>query len=270
MTSDIQNYADTVFEYDRLTKIHGEPTYDSLLKIKNELKANAQTVECSAGGGQYGMLGLVLTPEEYALLSNVPFERPDHPGTFQLPQGTTQVQARALEVTFNRRLREYKECRNVEKALKKQLIQAIDNTWLAGLRNTTTNAINQDIPAILTHLFDIYGSVTSDALQTRENTVKSMDYDPAIHPVDNVFSAVQKLMEYADAARIPYTQPQIIGIAYNIFLKTGRFKEAVTEWNRIARANPNQNTWINFKIHFRRAHQELRERSDLTASETPL
>ena len=117
MTSDTPNYADTVFEYDKLTKIHGEPTYDSLLKIKNELKTNAQTIECSAGGGQVGMLGLVLSPEEYALLSNVPFERPDHPGIFQIQQGTPQVQARALEVTYNRRLSEYKECKNVEKAL---------------------------------------------------------------------------------------------------------------------------------------------------------
>ena len=93
MSTDTLNYAETVFKYDKLTKNHGEPTYDSLLKIKNENKTNAQTVQCSAGGGQFGILGLVLSPEEYALISNVAFDRPPHPGNFQIAQGTTQVQA---------------------------------------------------------------------------------------------------------------------------------------------------------------------------------
>ena len=55
----------TFFDYPELTKITGEPTITSLLKMKNELKANAQLVPSTLGGGQHGNLGLVLTTDEY-------------------------------------------------------------------------------------------------------------------------------------------------------------------------------------------------------------
>ena len=55
-----------------------------------------QTVECSGGSAQFGFLGLVLTPQEYALLSNIPFVPLLHPGPFQVPNGMPQVQGRAL------------------------------------------------------------------------------------------------------------------------------------------------------------------------------
>ena len=251
------NYIETVFEISPLTKIRGEPTYESLLQIKNELKTNAQTVECSAGGGQFGMLGLVLTNAEYALLSNVPFVRPPHPGVFQIQPGTPQIQARAQELTYNRQLAEYKTCKNVEKALKKQLVEAVDKSYIAGLRNRNTNALTVDIPTVLTHLFDQYGTVTSNALQKRATSVSNMTYDPVLMPIDDVFTEIEDLIEFAEAARIPYTQPQIVGLGYNIFHGTGKFKEAITEWNRLVRTNPMHNNWINFKIHFRRAKNAL-------------
>ena len=57
------NYRDNLFEYPELTKIHGEPTYESLKTLQNELKANTQTVHTSLGGATHGYLGLVLSPE---------------------------------------------------------------------------------------------------------------------------------------------------------------------------------------------------------------
>ena len=35
------NYVDTYLEYTTLTKMHGEPTYENIKKIINELKANS-------------------------------------------------------------------------------------------------------------------------------------------------------------------------------------------------------------------------------------
>ena len=39
----------TFFDYPELTKMSGEPTIMSLLKLKNELKANAQSVPTGLG-----------------------------------------------------------------------------------------------------------------------------------------------------------------------------------------------------------------------------
>ena len=67
MTSTNIDYVKTYFDYPVLTKIHGEPTYESLQEIKDQLKTNAATVTCELGGGANGHLGLVLTPLEYIL-----------------------------------------------------------------------------------------------------------------------------------------------------------------------------------------------------------
>ena len=43
-TSSNINYIDTYFEFKELTKIHGEPTYDTLKQLHNQLKANASAL----------------------------------------------------------------------------------------------------------------------------------------------------------------------------------------------------------------------------------
>ena len=67
--SSIPNYRDTSFEYADLSHIHGEPTYDSLTILFNQLKANARSVRTSLGGGNHGYLGLLLSPAQYATIA---------------------------------------------------------------------------------------------------------------------------------------------------------------------------------------------------------
>ena len=50
MTNANIDYATTNFEHAILTKILGLPTFESLRKIKNELKANGASVPCDLGG----------------------------------------------------------------------------------------------------------------------------------------------------------------------------------------------------------------------------
>ena len=76
-SSSFPNYRDTAFEYPDLTVITGEPTYESLTVLLNQLKANARSVQTSLGGGQNGYLGLLLSPEQCAILApTTPFIYP--------------------------------------------------------------------------------------------------------------------------------------------------------------------------------------------------
>ena len=68
-----------------LTPIIGVPTFQSLHKMHRKLKINAASVHSNLGGVANGLLGLMLTPDRYALISNVAFNRPDHPGIFNPP-----------------------------------------------------------------------------------------------------------------------------------------------------------------------------------------
>lgn len=83
----------TYFEYPVPTTIHGEPQFDSVQTLKDQLKTNSQTVVSDLGGGAHGHLGLVLPPPEYALVSQVPYVFPAHPGALQIPAGTAQHEA---------------------------------------------------------------------------------------------------------------------------------------------------------------------------------
>ena len=80
-SSSIPNYRTTVFEYVNLTVIHGEPTYEYLQLLLNQLKANARVVHTSLGGGNHGYLGLILTHEQYNVIApNTRFIPSVHPG----------------------------------------------------------------------------------------------------------------------------------------------------------------------------------------------
>eukprot|EP00957_Ditylum_brightwellii_P175439 13355871-Ditylum_brightwellii.AAC.1 len=62
------DYKNTVFEKPELTHVHGEPTMANFLTLRNKLQANSQAVSTTLGGERHGHLGLVMTPQDYALI----------------------------------------------------------------------------------------------------------------------------------------------------------------------------------------------------------
>ena len=264
------NYRTEYFEHVDLTPIVGEPDFISLNRLKNELKRNAQNVPCILGGGNHGFLGLILTPAEYNTIApGTPFNNQPHPGPLTIPAGTTNVQARVIENTYNANLKLYDQCVAMEKALKQQITKAIHEDWLKPLRDPVTHAINDDIPTMLTFLFAQHGDVSAAALSDKEDKVKQMHYVPATEPIDKVFTTIHELAEFAAAANSPYNEQQIINIAYVIIKKCKVFNDAITRFNRDIRATPVNNNWNYFKDFFRAAYRELREVGDLTVADTP-
>ena len=53
MASNI-NYKDTLFERANLTPICGELTFETLRKLRNEIKANTKSAYPNLGGGAHG------------------------------------------------------------------------------------------------------------------------------------------------------------------------------------------------------------------------
>ena len=72
MTTGNIDYATLYFKYKIPTRINSEPTYQSLKRLKTELRANASSVDTDLGGGDHGYLGLVLSDAEYARISPQP------------------------------------------------------------------------------------------------------------------------------------------------------------------------------------------------------
>ena len=260
----VPNYWETLFEYPDLTPIHGEPTYEALCVLFNQLKANARSVHTTLGGGQLGHLGLVLTAPQYSLLSNQPYHKPPILPplvipAYQLPHTVQTEQAR-----HNEQVRHFNECNNVEQALRQQIVKAIDNAYLTALRNRQTNTIDVSIPVIIDYLFSNHGRVTPAMLHHEEMSVKEMFYEPT-HPIDVIFNKVEDPSDLSIAARADYTEQQLINIAYVIINSTGKYQPYIREWSRLPQE---QKTWPHFKTHFCQAHQELKEAGDLQVRDT--
>ena len=248
------DYRNIFFAFPNLTLIRGEPNADSLIKLKNEIKANASSVPSNLGGGNYGHLGLVLSPVTYSIVSNDPFVSPLHPGVLAIPPGTTGPMATVLREQYAEFLRAFREVTGVEKAIKQQILKAIEQEWLLAITDRHAQCLQGSIAQILEFLFTTYGHVSVSMLEEKENELRTLNYHPR-QPVDVVFNTIDDLVEYATMARQPFSQQQTIAKAYSVFNRTRLFDRAITEWNRKIAL---QKTWIGLKSHFRDAQRELR------------
>ena len=141
-------------------KIHGYPAFVSLTKLKKQLKINAQSVFSDLAGGSHGHLGLVLAPEEYALVSQTPYDFPAHPGEFTLQRNTASDEAMIHWETYYEHLRTCREAVKVQKALIKQIIAAVEDQFLEEFLDYIIKDMTRAIQEILTYLFDNF--LTSD------------------------------------------------------------------------------------------------------------
>ena len=221
------NYKDSYFKHPVLTKIRGEPTYETLHHLKMELKANASSVPTILGGGNHGYLGMILTPTEYHRIAPAdPFTRPPNPGALVPNPAGTATQIASAEDTHRTAKKLYLETLLLERTIIQQIIEAVENKYLAALRNPVTGKITPLVPAILEFLYNNYGRITPQQLDDKTTIVKSMVYDPA-QPIDLIFKSIDALVEYALAAEAKLTSSQTINLALVILHKQRIFKDDI-------------------------------------------
>ena len=250
-------------KFPTLTPIRGKPTADTLILLRKQLKSNAKSVPSNLCGGNFGYLGLVIPPNQYNLISNVPFIQPTHPGPLVIPPGTAQHAAATMRDLHAEQMCVFKEVNAVDEALIQQINQAVKHDFLSALRDRTTNSINMPVFNVLDYLGNTYGNVTEEMLQEREDRVSRMSYSLS-QPIDIIFNALDNLADYADLSDTPFTERQIIGKAFVILNRTQCFEQALLAWKRRGRL---QQTWNNFKTFFCTAHTELCLVSNFTLEE---
>ena len=85
----VENITDS-FPNPTIPKIEGEPRYETIKSVEKLLIENASSVQSTLGGGNHGLLGLILTPEKYQLVTGHTFEAHTNPGALPtlLPNAT--------------------------------------------------------------------------------------------------------------------------------------------------------------------------------------
>ena len=253
MTSTNIDYVKNYFQYPELTKIHGEPTYETLQVLKDQLKSNATSVTSHLGGGANGHLGLILTNAEYARITLARYNEPQFP-VLTIPVPATGPVISQANREFVEAMRTYREVIDIKKSLVKQIVAAVDPVYLRTLRNDDTHSITYAIPLILEYLFHRYGKVTPDKLSTKEIEVRSFVYNLR-DPLVSLFDQVEDLKKLAIAAQMPYTNLQIINFGVQLIRNTHDFQDGLKSWYDTPIANQ---TWMNFKMHFEDEHDKLK------------
>ena len=152
--------------YAECDRIIGKPTYESIRRLEHQLIANAACSSTSLGGGAHRYLGLIKSPTAYALVSATPFVRPTHPGP---PiAGGTAPQIAARTAARREAIRIFTECEAIERIMKQQIINAIDQQYLRAIINSVTRDITLHLYEVFEHLYRTYGNVTPQSLQQRE------------------------------------------------------------------------------------------------------
>jgi hypothetical protein len=243
------------FPEQTIPTIVGEPTYDSVSDLAAAIKSNAAAVLSAQGGGQLGHLILTVTPQAYLALSgNVPYQVPVNPGPFYVPgPNLTGPQMLAEERVFNAALAEYNLYQNTDRALKQQIISAIDPIYIRELKHRITGFANITTATILAHLYRTYGNITAHDLD--ENDKRFKQPFNVNQPFQSIIQQIDEAVDYAIAGETPYTSEQIVTNAYNLVYNTGMFPESCREWRRRTAA---AKTYDNFKAEFSLAHQDLR------------
>ena len=250
------------FPHPTIHPITGVPTYESIAELNLQLNANAASVQSNLGDGKLGLLYLTISPEEYDTLSAVAFVPPVNPGTGPaIPIAATASQITALMRQHATNLQLFKEYNGTDKALKQQVIGAVNSMYLRALAHRITGFANVTTLTMLKHLYKNYGRLSPADLQDNDTRMRTK-YDPN-QPIEILFDQVEDSISLAAAGQAPYTPAQIVSIAYNLVFNTGLFPEACREWRR---RTDNDKIWLNFKVDFTTAHQEWRD-SQVTSNQ---
>ena len=110
------------------------PTFQIVNGVQNKSKANADSVSSSLCGGAHGLLGLGLSPATYHQIMGSHFIRSNNPGALtQNFTGTSVAMSEQIR-QHKEELRIFRQVENSDLALKSQIIDVFDETYLRGLR----------------------------------------------------------------------------------------------------------------------------------------
>ena len=254
MASSVEKIVEN-FPYPTLTPITGVPDFETLSELHTQANSNSSSVQSNLGGGHHGLLALTLEPAVLNPLTGVVFVTPVNPGqSATVPAGSTAAQISALRKDFDYATLAFKEWVNTDKALKSQLVEAIEGMYLKALRNKYVGFTNQTFLSMMAHLYLHYAKITPNDLLLNDKAMKT-PYDPNL-PIENLFEQITDAVEFASAGKTPYTPLQIENTAYQIIFNTGVFSLDCKEWRKKPAVDK---TWPNFQTFWTEKHMDYRE-----------
>ena len=238
-----------------LTVVSGQPDYPRLRRLEEELAENAAAIHCNLGGGQLGYLGLVLDSTTYATLSSTPFQPPDVPSaTVPTPEGSqTAAALQAARQKWEDARAVHREYVAVHGILRRQLLAAVDELYIAQLRQPYGAYSSVTVVAILQHLYANYAGIGPAELEANDARLTA-PWDPN-EPFETLIKRVDDCVAYAQRGGEKIDGSRLMRITYRLVSTTGLFAVDCRRWRERITVAPALATWPEFTKHFRTAHK---------------
>ena len=115
------------------------------------------------------------------------------------------------------------------KNLIKQLVAAVEDTYLKSLRDATSNSITLPLHQVLDYLFTCYGRIDPDTLLEEADKVRDMNYNLS-DPLVTVIGNVEEPERIAVAALNPYSKTQKVQMGLKTIKNTHDFEQGLRDW----------------------------------------
>ena len=243
------------FPHPELTPIVGPPTYLTISQLKRELYANASSVHTILGTGQHGFAVLVLGETAYNALDDnaaLNWANPAHPGNE--PNFVANATARQIAVAtqnYERDLKSFTLFNEVENALKRQLLAAIDPTYVCSLQNALYGYANVTTLQLIEHLVTNYAELDQDQLTKNMDTLE-VPWEPT-ESMEPLWLRAVFAQQVATAGGEPITETTLLRIYRKVLTDTGVFSLDLRDWDKKPAA---EKTWANFQVFFTAANKE--------------
>ena len=143
------------------------------------------------GRGTHGHIGLIMKPELYRTLLDIPYVIRVDPGPIPLYEpGSLGLARQQVTNEFEEAKRVFKNHYNMDLALKALIIEAVDAVYLEEKRDRYTGFLAVTAQDLVTHLLQRYGKIT--ALDLMSNKQKMDEpLDPSV-PIDVYFKRIDE------------------------------------------------------------------------------
>jgi hypothetical protein len=153
---------------------------------------------------------------------------PVNPGPVPIIAGNTRTaQIAVQENAHKEHLREFKEYIKVSKAVVQLTVNAFDEKYLRHLCNRLTGYSNVIVLEIFRHLYRTYGNISElDLIINQEKIKIQWNQDK---PIETFFQQIEESVEFAQHSNVPFTNEQVLTIAFVVMAQAKIFKEACKE-----------------------------------------
>jgi uncharacterized membrane protein YgcG len=132
------------------------------------------------------------------------------------------------------------------------------------LTRTNTGLLQGTVPQIFEELYRTFGAITPQSLNVAKDKLQATTYNHS-RPIVNLFTAITKYANMADAANSSKTPTQLINIGLIIITRSTIYANDIRIWHDKPLL---ERTWLTFKEHFKTAQRAIKRSQPIVTTDS--